>query len=59
MSVSHTGQGLYPIVRRVRRPLLPVEEEKPPQPGVGAVPAASKKSQPEKRKGQRADEHGK
>jgi hypothetical protein len=41
MSVSHTGQGLYPIIRRVRRPLLPVEPEV-------AKPAAAQPPQPAK-----------
>jgi hypothetical protein len=54
---GHQGNGLYPIIRRVRRPLLPVDppaETKPlpisqpeePQPGTtaGSEVAAEKKT---------------
>ena len=52
MSVSHTGQGLYPIIRRVRRPLLPVEpvpaapgatEQKPKASGLNHTEAQTEK----------------
>jgi hypothetical protein len=47
MSASSTGhQGLYPIIRRIRRPLLPPDppvESKPParDSAEGSVPAAA------------------
>ena len=50
MSVSHTCQGLYPIIRRVRRPLLPVEPEAPAQAVVAPDPIASDKRETEKEK---------
>lgn len=43
MNASRTGQqGLYPIIRRIRRPLLPVEQPAESKPVGGNQPAESK-----------------
>jgi hypothetical protein len=52
-AANRTGQGLYPIVRRVRRPLLPLEPApesksvtvKPSDGSKGVTPAAQAKDE--------------
>jgi hypothetical protein len=50
MNPSQMGQ-LYPIIRRVRRPLLPVEPAQEPQSGVPVRPDKSGATHPVKKGG--------
>jgi len=38
MTVSHSGQGLYPIIRRARRPLIIEDDDSGPATAPLAVP---------------------